>query len=240
MRLQRAAGRRSRGLERIPLRPGDVGRRAGHRAQVENTGQSREPRKQERTLGQDASIIWSLARFDMKILAESTPRLKPYDWIPAEVWIQALLFFLATLPDDPGARSPPLIFDVVVKWNIPENSKPAKFRVKAIAINGNVASVAKPALTAYVELQVVKPCGTTLLGSPVHFPHPRHAVGLRGFDPQGIDNLPIGWRRALMRPCFAGAGRIGVMRALNRGHIREFNTSPKDPQWGRRKLKRDQ
>jgi hypothetical protein len=155
------------------------------------------------TLGQDASITWSLARFDMKILAESAPRLKPYDvsvdsqsitigarqpitgpaglgmkiplnfrqnvppiaflgkrvesWIPTEVWIQALLFFLATLPDDPGARSPPLIFDVVVKWNIPENSKPAKFQVKAIAINGNVASVAKPALTAYVELQVVKP-----------------------------------------------------------------------------------
>lgn len=34
--------------------------------------------------------------------------------------------------------------------------------------------------------------------------------------------------------------RIGVMRALNRGHVREFNTSRKDPHWGRRKLKRDQ
>jgi hypothetical protein len=34
--------------------------------------------------------------------------------------------------------------------------------------------------------------------------------------------------------------RIGVMRALNRGHVREFNTSRKDPLWGRRKLKRDQ
>jgi hypothetical protein len=33
--------------------------------------------------------------------------------------------------------------------------------------------------------------------------------------------------------------RIGVMRALNRGHVREFNTSRKDPHWGRRKLKRD-
>jgi hypothetical protein len=32
--------------------------------------------------------------------------------------------------------------------------------------------------------------------------------------------------------------RIGVMRALNRGHVREF-TSRKDPHWGRRKLKRD-
>jgi hypothetical protein len=36
-------------------------------------------------------------------------------------------------------------------------------------------------------------------------------------------------------PLFA---RIGIMRALNRGHVREF-TSPKDTHWGRRKLKRD-
>jgi hypothetical protein len=33
---------------------------------------------------------------------------------------------------------------------------------------------------------------------------------------------------------------VGVMRALDRGHVREFNTSRKDPHWGRRKLKRDQ
>ena len=33
--------------------------------------------------------------------------------------------------------------------------------------------------------------------------------------------------------------RIGVVRELNRGHVREFNPSRKDPHWGRRKLKRD-
>jgi hypothetical protein len=33
--------------------------------------------------------------------------------------------------------------------------------------------------------------------------------------------------------------RIGVMRALNHGHVREFNYSRKDPHWGRRKLKRE-
>ena len=33
--------------------------------------------------------------------------------------------------------------------------------------------------------------------------------------------------------------RIGVMRALNRDHVREFNQR-KDHHWGRRKLKRDQ
>ena len=37
-------------------------------------------------------------------------------------------------------------------------------------------------------------------------------------------------------PMFA---RIGVMRALNRGHVREFNTSGKQHDGGRKKLRRD-
>src|SRR5260370_28165422 len=34
--------------------------------------------------------------------------------------------------------------------------------------------------------------------------------------------------------------RIGVMRALNRHVVREFNPDRKDKHWGKRKLKRDQ
>jgi hypothetical protein len=34
--------------------------------------------------------------------------------------------------------------------------------------------------------------------------------------------------------------RIGVMRALNRHHVREFNQDRKPHHWGKRKLKRDQ
>jgi hypothetical protein len=34
--------------------------------------------------------------------------------------------------------------------------------------------------------------------------------------------------------------RIGVMKALNRGHVREFNPDAKQHHWGRRKLKRDE
>ena len=34
--------------------------------------------------------------------------------------------------------------------------------------------------------------------------------------------------------------RIGVVRALNRHHVPEFNPKGKEPHWGRRKLKRDQ
>jgi hypothetical protein len=33
--------------------------------------------------------------------------------------------------------------------------------------------------------------------------------------------------------------RIGVMRALNRGHVHVFNPDRKDPHWGKRKLKWD-
>ena len=33
--------------------------------------------------------------------------------------------------------------------------------------------------------------------------------------------------------------RIGVMRELNRGHVREFKPSQRSPHWGPRKLRRD-
>ncbi len=33
--------------------------------------------------------------------------------------------------------------------------------------------------------------------------------------------------------------RIGVMQALNRGHVRGVDSTRKDTHWGRRKLKRD-
>ena len=33
--------------------------------------------------------------------------------------------------------------------------------------------------------------------------------------------------------------RIGMLRALNRHLVREFNSSRKDTHWGKRKLKRD-
>ncbi|MCK1306612.1 hypothetical protein ABIB75_007924 [Bradyrhizobium sp. GM2.2] len=34
--------------------------------------------------------------------------------------------------------------------------------------------------------------------------------------------------------------RIGIMRALKRQHVPEFNPKGKEPHWDRRKLKRDQ
>jgi hypothetical protein len=40
------------------------------------------------------------------------------------VWENAALFFIATLPNEPGARSPPFFFDAQVSWNIPEGGQP--------------------------------------------------------------------------------------------------------------------
>src|SRR5258705_9518360 len=50
------------------------------------------------------------------------------------------------------------------------------------------------------------------------------------------DWKPPSRRRAGGPTMFA---RIGIMRALNLGHVREFNPDRKDPHWGRRKLARD-
>ena len=42
-----------------------------------------------------------------------------------------------------------------------------------------------------------------------------------------------------VRPCLMHA-HIGVLRALNRHHVREFNPDRKDHPWGKRKLKWDE
>ena len=55
------------------------------------------------------------------------------------------------------------------------------------------------------------------------------------------------WQTAIGRLIGAAEGRdflmharIGMLRALNRHLVQEFDSSRKDTHWGRRKLKRDQ
>jgi len=55
------------------------------------------------------------------------------------------------------------------------------------------------------------------------------------------------WQTAIGRLIGAAEGRdflmharIGMLRALNRNVVREFDSSRKDTHWGKRKLKRDQ
>jgi hypothetical protein len=65
--------------------------------------------------------------------------------------------------------------------------------------------------------------------------------------PKAEQNLEI-WQIAvehLIRAAEAGGAwlmlaRIGVLKALHRGMVREFNPDRKDTHWGKRKLKRDQ
>ncbi len=56
-------------------------------------------------------------------------------FIPLDVWNTAALFFLTTLPTQAGERSEPYYFDLEISWNIPDNAKPALYRIKAVATN---------------------------------------------------------------------------------------------------------
>jgi hypothetical protein len=87
---------------------------------------------------------------------------------------------------------------------------------------------------------------------PIPVPHGRQLVTL-GDAATYITKLPNAehtapeWQaamEALLLVAESGGptmfARIGVMKALNRHHVREFNPDRKDHHWGRRKLKRDQ
>jgi hypothetical protein len=76
-------------------------------------------------------------------------------WIPIELWSQALFYFVATLPDVPGEKAPPVFFNVTVKWNIPEGNKSARFRVRTIATNTSTPGI-PPALTASIAVDAEK------------------------------------------------------------------------------------
>jgi hypothetical protein len=73
---------------------------------------------------------------------------------PLDVWNEAAMFFVATLPDTPGSKSDPFSFDVSITWNIPDGAKPAKFRVKAVATNAKLPSTPADTLVATVDFSV--------------------------------------------------------------------------------------
>jgi hypothetical protein len=75
-------------------------------------------------------------------------------FIPIDVWNTAALLFLATLPAQPGSRSEPYYFDLEISWSIPDNAKPAHYRVKAVATNSKPAGAQTPAFSATVEFFV--------------------------------------------------------------------------------------
>lgn len=73
-------------------------------------------------------------------------------FIPLDVWNTAALYFLVNLTGPAGTRSEPYFFDLQISWNIPDNAKPLKYRVKAVA-----TKLAAPVFQASVEFSVEKP-----------------------------------------------------------------------------------
>jgi hypothetical protein len=84
---------------------------------------------------------------------------------------------------------------------------------------------------------------------PRRRPDARDAPGRRDITklPKAEQELQI-WQIAvehLIRAAETGGAwlmlaRIGVLKALRRGVVREFNSDRKEPRWGKRKLKRDE
>ena len=76
-------------------------------------------------------------------------------FIPLDVWNTGALYILSTLPAQIGSRSEPYYFDLQISWNIPENAKPARYRVKTVATRtGAIDGANGPALSAMVEFFV--------------------------------------------------------------------------------------
>jgi len=92
---------------------------------------------------------------------------------------------------------------------------------------------------------------STPFADPILLPGGRELVTLKDAAtyitglPKKESALPE-WQAAIeaLMLCSRGGdpmvARIGVMRALHRGAVREFNSDRKDPHWGKRKLERDE
>lgn len=94
------------------------------------------------------------------VIAFSASTEKPFitrsaeTFIPLDVWDTAALFFISTMPMQTGSKSEPYYFDLQIEWSIPENSKPARYRVKAVAINTKPPTVESPIFSAEIEFSV--------------------------------------------------------------------------------------
>jgi hypothetical protein len=94
------------------------------------------------------------------VIAFSSSTEKPFitrsaeTFIPLDVWDSAALFFISTMPMQTGAKSEPYYFDLHIEWSIPENSKPARYRVKAVATNTKPPTVESPIFSAEIEFSV--------------------------------------------------------------------------------------
>jgi hypothetical protein len=111
-------------------------------------------------------------------------------FIPLSVWNTAAVFFLATLPAQPGARSEPYYFDLEIFWSIPENAKPARYRVKAVATNTKSSATGAAAFSATLTFpsspELKNPAGHAVRRAIAGYPQAHlgpqwhHVAGLAG------------------------------------------------------------
>ncbi|MGM4998688.1 hypothetical protein AB8A05_08135 [Tardiphaga sp. 538_B7_N1_4] len=76
-------------------------------------------------------------------------------FLPLDVWNTAALYFLSSLPAQTGERSEPYYFDLEISWNIPENAKPARYRIKTVATNIKTPGTG-PEFKASIDFSVEK------------------------------------------------------------------------------------
>jgi len=76
-------------------------------------------------------------------------------FIPGNVFQNLLLYILALMPDQPGARIDPFTFSVTVSWNIP---RPAtqKFLVKTTIVNAKPPNISEPEIDALLTFEIAK------------------------------------------------------------------------------------
>jgi hypothetical protein len=77
-------------------------------------------------------------------------------FIPLNIWNAAAIRFVETTPDQANGKSEPYIFELSISWNIPENTKPERFRITATATNIKTSNSTPPELMAAIDFAVKK------------------------------------------------------------------------------------
>jgi hypothetical protein len=72
--------------------------------------------------------------------------------IPYDLLYYVALYFITTLPDQPGKQAPPVTADIVVKWAIPAGDKISRHRLMFNAVTAQSSETTGPFLLATIAL----------------------------------------------------------------------------------------
>jgi hypothetical protein len=76
-------------------------------------------------------------------------------FIPSNIYIPAMLYALALMPETPGARLDPFTFSVSVAWNLPAPGRQS-FLVRATIVNAKPPGATEPKLDALMSFEITK------------------------------------------------------------------------------------